>query len=413
MTFHGISLRTLSHIGIGMIIILNSRANSLQNADISFSTDFESGSATNLHVQPDGVVAFSISPDPGGNEYLWFNFKVIGAGDRRPEFLIENALGAHQTGERWNITRPVFSSDGIHWTRAADVSYAREFSLKNPLGAMRYRFWAPFASDTIQVAYCYPYPLSILESFLDSLRGNPKCTVGKIGFSEDGRQIPQLLIAASADGGANKERIWIICREHSGETPASYVCEGFIKALLEHPAGRRLLDQFDFSIVPMLNVDGVTRGYYYRNAKGVNLARDWESFASAEVKSLRSALEADAERGRLRLVVNLHSSNDPTKGHFFLKMIESTLKSDDARLQDDFFEAADGNHPQLQGKQRVRVHDIPGITSNAIYRRYGVYTLYLESNYSRGADGSEVTPESRRGVGLALVQAVAEGFVPE
>jgi murein tripeptide amidase MpaA len=396
-----------------MIIIFSSRANSVQNTDISFSTDFESGSATNLHVRPDGVVVFSISPDPAGSEYLWFNFKVFGAGDKRLEFVIENALGAHQTGERWNITRPVFSSDGIRWTRAADVSYAREFSLKNPLGAMRYRFWAPFAAETLQVAYSYPYPHAQLESFLNSLRDDPRCAVSQLGLSEDGRGIPQLHLAAPASTAVYREKIWLICREHPGETPASYVCEGFIKALLEHPAGRRLLDQFDFSIVPMLNVDGVTRGYYYRNAKGVNLARDWVSFSSAEVKSLRSALEADAERGRLRLVVNLHSSNDPTKGHFFLKMIESTLKSDDARLQDAFFEAADGNHPQLQGKRRVRLLDIPGITSNGIYRRYGVYTLYLESNYSRGADGSEITPESLREVGLALVQALAEVFVPE
>jgi len=396
-----------------MIMIFGARGDSAEAGGIRFSTDLESGRASNLHLRPDSAVAFSIPTDPDGSEYLWFNFKVIGAGDKPLEFLIENASGAHQTGERWNITRPVFSSDGIHWTRAADISYAREFNLKNPLGTMRYRFWAPFAAETLQVAYCYPYPLAQLESFLNSLRDDPRCAVAQLGLSEDGQGIPQLHLAAPASAAGYREKIWVICREHPGETPASYVCEGFIKALLEHPAGKRLLDHFEFTIVPMLNVDGVTRGHYYRNAKGVNLARDWVSLASPEVRALNSAMEAAAKSGHLRLVVNLHSSNDPTKGHFFLKTVESDLTPEDARLQDALFAAADGNHPQLQGQRRVRVLDIPGITSNAIYRKYGVYTLYLESNYSRGADGSEVTPESLRGVGLALVQALTEVFVPE
>jgi len=399
--------------GMGIMIGFAGGGASAEAGGITFSTDFESGRASDLHLTPDSVVAFSIPNDPDGSEYLWFNFKVIGAAGKPLEFLIENASGAHQTGERWNITRPVFSSDGIHWTRAADISYAREFNLKNPLGTMRYRFWAPFAAETLQVAYSYPYPLAQLESFLNSLRDDPRCAIAQLGLSEDGQGIPQLHLAAPASAAGYREKIWVICREHPGETPASYVCEGFIKALLEHSAGKRLLDHFEFTIVPMLNVDGVARGYYYRNANGVNLARDWVSFASPEVRALNSAMEAAAKSGHLRLVVNLHSSNDPTKGHFFLKTVESDLTPEDARLQDALFAAADGNHAQLQGQRRVRVLDIPGITSNAIYRKYGVYTLYLESNYSRGADGSEVTPESLRGVGLALVQALTEVFVPE
>ena len=396
-----------------MTMIFSARGAAAEAGGIAFSTDFESARASNLHLTPDSVVTFSIPADPDDSEYLWFNFRVIGASDKPLEFLIENASDAHQTGERWNITRPVFSSDGIHWTRAADVSYAREFGLKNPLGTMRYRFWAPFTAETLQVAYSYPYPLSQLELFLNSLQDDPRCAVGQLGLSEDGRGIPELRLAALASSAGYKEKIWVICREHPGETPASYVCEGFIKALLECPAGKRLLDHFEFTIIPMLNVDGVTRGHYYRNTRGVNLARDWVSFASAEVRALNAALEADAKSGHLRLVINLHSSNDPTKGHFFLKMVESNLTPEDARLQDALFAAADGNHPQLQGRQRVRVLDLPGITSNAVYRKYGVYTLYLESNYSRGADGSEVTLESLRGVGLALVQALTEVFVPE
>ncbi|RJP75898.1 MAG: hypothetical protein C4524_10945, partial [Candidatus Zixiibacteriota bacterium] len=87
--------------------------------------------------------------------------------------------------------------------------------------------------------------------------------------------------------------------------------------------------------------------------------------------------------------------------------------SEQAGLQKALFQAADGNHPQIQGRAPVRLLDLPGITGNALSREYGTYCLYLESNYSRGADGSPVTPESLRGTGLALAQALAEVLAGE
>lgn len=116
----------------------------------------------------------------------------------------------------------------------------------------------------------------------------------------------------------------------------------------------------------------------------------------------------------MRLMINLHSSNDPTKGHYFLIMSESELKPIDVKFQRSIFRAVNGIYPQLQGHSPVMLWDLlPGITANALYRHYGVYCLYLESNYSRGADGSMVTPESLRETGAALVEALAQVLVLE
>ena len=98
-----------------------------------------------------------------------------------------------------------------------------------------------------------------------------------------------------------------------------------IHAFLKHPAGRRLLQFYSFSFIPILNVDGVAHGYYYHNATGVNLAFDWEEFRSIEARALREAIARDVEKGAVRLMINLHASNDPTKGHFFLKHHSETL----------------------------------------------------------------------------------------
>jgi murein tripeptide amidase MpaA len=375
---------------------------------LTFSTDFESGAAENPHQRWDGAVAFSIPHDPGGKEYLWFYFKVMGAPDQTLDFVIENAEEAHQTGDRWEITRPVFSADGVHWERAREAHYIREFSLQHPLGQKVFRFRSPIAAETLYVAYCYPYTPQMLHEFLASVKERSD-GVSSLGKTEEGREIPVLQIGPKdLKYPENALEIWVICREHPGETPASYALEGMVEALLNHPAGKHLADRYRCIFVPMLNLDGAVRGYYYRNAAGVNLARDWVDFKAAETRALKAAMAPSFSEKKVKLVVNLHSSNDPSLGHFFLETPPSQLFFHHADLQRAILSAADQNHPQLQGRSPVRILDLPNITGNALLRDYDTYCLYLECNYSRGADGSLVTPQSLRETGRALVQALAE-----
>ena len=402
-----------------------------ESTSFSFSSGFEAGAGTDFHLRKDGAIGFSIPEEPGGDiieypastvpgEYLWFYFKVISDGKEPLEFVVENAAGAHQTGLRWKITKPVFSTDGHTWVRAeyTQCSFLRHQLWKRGIklfGKPVFRFRAPVTAETLWVAYCYPYTNSDLNVLMEKLRNSPGVTISTIGKSEEGRDILKVHINRSAGAASERnQQIWIICREHPGETPASFVCEGMIQALLKHPAGKKLREIYGFSFIPILNVDGVTHGYYYHNANGVNLAFDWEEFISIEARAVREAIADDIEKGTMRLMINLHSSNDPTKGHYFLIMSESELKPIDVKFQRSIFRAVNGIYPQLQGHSPVMLWDLlPGITANALYRHYGVYCLYLESNYSRGADGSMVTPESLRETGAALVEALAQVLVLE
>jgi cytosolic carboxypeptidase protein 5 len=61
----------------------------------------------------------------------------------------------------------------------------------------------------------------------------------------------------------DKPTIFISARVHPGETPASFVMEGIWNFLTaKHEQGCLLRERFCFKIVPMLNPDGVSRGYY-------------------------------------------------------------------------------------------------------------------------------------------------------
>jgi len=54
-------------------------------------------------------------------------------------------------------------------------------------------------------------------------------------------------------------------RVHPGEVPSSHVFNGIVKFLLNKsdPRAKILRDNFIFKLVPILNPDGVYRGYDY------------------------------------------------------------------------------------------------------------------------------------------------------
>ena len=100
------------------------------------------------------------------------------------------------------------------------------------------------------------------------------CQIDDLGNTIQGRDLNLLTIGNQAESDL---KVWVIARQHPGETMAEWFMEGFLARLLDpqDPTARTLLDKATFYVVPNMNPDGSFLGNLRTNAAGANLNREW------------------------------------------------------------------------------------------------------------------------------------------
>lgn len=248
---------------------------------ISIDAGFDSGNIEVLSI--DGATArLAIRRDNASEFFQWFHFRVGGCAGRTLELKITGlASAAYPDG--WVGYRACVSEDRDIWYRAET-----RYDAAVDGGTMTIRY-TPQAA-TCAFAYFAPYSMERHHDLVAEVAASEGVTHRVLGRSLDGQPIDCLSL------GEGEKQVWLIARQHPGESMAEWWMEGALDMLADpaDPHARKLRKLCRFHIVPNCNPDGSRRGHLRTNAAGVNLNREWHEPSaerSPEVLAIRGAMD--------------------------------------------------------------------------------------------------------------------------
>lgn len=244
------------------------------------------------------------TPDPrGGTEALWFDFRVhdpsppaAGA----PESLklslafFETLLG----GSNPAAIRPVLRERGKAWSRLKPPEVKTE-----PDGLQTLSWSVPYPVEPHEFALCMPYTYDELATALEHCKGY--WTSSDIGLTQGGKVLQRLSndILKGCKACPNPHGLYILARQHAGETPGSWVLDGMLEAF-----SRAKPVNWCVWIVPFANLDDVLSGSYGKDPFPHDLNRAWgDPPMRHETLVMRHDIRRWAQRCKPELVLDLHA----------------------------------------------------------------------------------------------------------
>ncbi len=340
---------------------------------LSISSQFDSGAIEVLRLDVAHDIQLRIRQDTAAEFAQWFHFCLHGAAGEPVTLRFMNAKQcAYPKG--WEGYQVVCSEDRQHWSRI-ETSYDGE--------VMTARITPQ--TNAIYFAYFEPYSYEQHLDLLASAAASSLVTVERLGTTVQGRDMSVLRVADvhSLVAEEDKKDVWVIARQHPGETMAEWFVEGFLERLLDadDSVSRTLLQRCNFHVVPNMNPDGAVLGNLRTNAAGANLNREWAAPSmerSPEVALVRQAMEATGVdlcldvHGDEALPCNFVVGSEGTPGYTpRIAELEDDFKSDWMRACPDFQDTL--NYGRVAAGQANM-----SLATNWIAQRFGCMALTIE-----------------------------------
>jgi murein tripeptide amidase MpaA len=230
---------------------------------IKISQNFDAGAIEVVQALHAENIELNLRKDSNADFTQWFYFRLQGARDQDATIRILNA-GEATYADGWDGYRAVASYDRENWFRVETEFDGKVMTIKH----------TP-ETDSVYYAYFEPYSWERHLALLGSVEQSDLVRVEDLGSTLDGRDL-NLVVVGNPDA---EKKVWIIARQHPGESMAEWLVEGTLNALLDpsNPHARRILEKAVLYIVPNMNPDGSVRGNLRTNAAGANLNREWMS----------------------------------------------------------------------------------------------------------------------------------------
>lgn len=335
---------------------------------IEISQAFDSGNIEVLSIDG-GEARLAIRKDKDSSFLQWFHFRVSGCSGQDLALRI-TGLGSSAYPMGWPNYRAAMSLDRIDWHRANT-----HWDESAEGGTLTIR--ARPASDLAWFAYFAPYSLERHHDLVARVAARSGVSHSSLGLSLDGRPVDCLSM------GSGSTSVWLIARQHPGESMAEWWMEGALEALTDpsDPVGRELRRKCRLHLVPNANPDGSFRGHLRTNAAGTNLNREWaepSAETSPEVVAIRAAMDANG----VDFFIDVHG--DEAIPATFLAGFEGIpdLRPDQKEGYDRYKAILDRRTPDFQTALGYPVAS-PGkgnltMATNQVAQRFGAVAMTLE-----------------------------------
>jgi hypothetical protein len=269
----------------------------------TISTNFESGNINhikNVQRKKDVLVVLEIENEPypknTKKKYQnWFYFKSNDVQRKAMTYTIQNI---NVFGNDWEGFNVCYSYDNKNWKRIKT-----SFSKKNKTLTWKHRS----TKKNVYFAYYPPYTTVMNNTLINKYKNRKG--VKHIVLNKN---IDTLLL------GTGPLHIYIVARQHPGETIGSWMAEGFLKAYFSSKQRKVIEKTFTIYIIPMANPTGVKSGHWYTNKKGQNLNRSWRHNKTPETTAIKKLMNFGSEG---ILYLDLHGDEGASK-HFITTCIE-------------------------------------------------------------------------------------------
>ncbi|RZI40541.1 hypothetical protein EGT07_23180 [Herbaspirillum sp. HC18] len=364
---------------------------------IKISTQFDAGAIEVVRANEAAAIELNIRKDSHADFMQWFHFRLQGA---RGQTCVMRLLNAGQATypQGWESYKAVASYDRKSWFRVPTSFDGQVLTIRH----------TP-ERDSVYYAYFEPYSWERHLDLLGKVENSPVGRVLDIGSTVDGRDMN---LAVIGNPGAAK-KVWVIARQHPGESMAEWFVEGMLDALLDraNPVARSLLQHAVFHVVPNMNPDGSVRGNLRTNAAGANLNREWMAPSperSPEVLSVRNKIhEAGCD-----LFLDIHG--DENLPYVFVagcEMLEGFSPQQQAEQQAfiDSFRQASTDFQTTHGYEPSRYReDMLQLASKYVGHTFKCISLTLEMPFKDNAEMPDEETGWNGARGARLGQAILQ-----
>lgn len=359
---------------------------------------FDSGSVDVVDQSDPANIRLRLRDDNAADIRQWFHFRLLGAAGLPVRMVFENASTATYP-DGWPDYRAVASYDRQDWFRVPTRYENGQLIIEH----------TP-EQGSVYYAYFEPYSHERHLDFVAQAAQSPFASLDSLGSTVQGRELDRIVIGDPLPG---RVPVWVIARQHPGETMAEWFVEGLVNRLLDasDPVARCIRERAVVYVVPNMNPDGALLGNLRTNAAGRNLNREWlepDASASPEVFLVRREME----RTGCSLFLDIHG--DESLPYVFFSTADDVpgLPPELATQQARFIAAVQAASPDFQteyGYENGRFReDVLKLASKWVAHHFKCLSLTLEMPFKDNAN----LPDARNGWNGARSMRLGEAMLP-